>query len=113
MIDFNKPLRVIDNPMSVIRDPDGRCRLFIIDGRHCVVADHGDIFRLELTMAFVENVPEKRVRYQAQFSGGHCGDWWSDKTNPMDITVTAWLIETDHGEGAAERYTYHREEISK
>lgn len=112
MIDFNKPLRVVDNPMSVIREPNDGTRLMSIDGRLCVIAWHGNVYRLEPMNVIVENVPSEPVkRYQAQYDAAWCGQWWSHEemsTHTDSPRIVSWLVETDHGEDAPERYTYER-----
>lgn len=116
MIDFNKPLRVVNNHLyPVTFFGTQSLRILNINDVPYVVACDGKCFRLESVESRIENMPPEPVkRYQAQFPRGDTGNWYTYKQySPGSCPVIAWLIETDHGEGAAERYTYHREEISK
>jgi hypothetical protein len=112
MIDFDKPMRV-KSENNVIRghisQPIGR---FVrIGGELKYINEYGYIFDLKPMDKQLENIPEPKKRYQAQYSGGACGNWCGYRVNTHDDKPIAYLIETDHGECANPRYTYEREDV--
>ena len=114
MIDFSKPMRVKSG--EKIRElsqlEHEAWHLAFVNGTLSVIHCEGRVWRTTDTLLRVENIPEPRRRYQAQWDTGGCGTW-EDNNGYTDARIVAWLIETDHGEGASPRWTYEREEVGK
>lgn len=111
MIDFDKPMRVVQSHPTKVCLSEKQGKLIYIDDRLHVVTYTGDTYRLESVAAVIENVPAIRLRYQAQYDDGTCSQWYFSEDKPNSyccvVTITAWLIE-ETGEDGVPTYRLER-----
>lgn len=115
MIDFSKPMRVKSGEKIRELSPleHEAWHLAFVNGTLSVIHCEGRVWRTTDAGLRVENVPEPSRRYLPMYESGFSGSWHEYRRDSHQTTqeVVAWLIETDHGEGASPRWTYEREEV--
>lgn len=116
MIDFNKPMRVKDFDRAEVRETAYQWAVRLVGSTLCAINSDGDVYDIssvKQSQLMIENIPEPRVRYQAQGPDGQTTDWRCERASigALPWRITAWLIETDHGPEAEPRYSYYREEV--
>jgi hypothetical protein len=110
MIDFDKPMRVVGSH-ELLKKCDYPCAVMHDGAVSFLVHGHtGIIYKFTRTPDIAENIPEPRRRYQAQYKK-HMSGYWKEEKITSRTDIIAWIIETDHGEGASPRYTYEREDV--